>query len=795
MPRPYEVVIKSLSDRPGILLFLLLLLVTISYSNSLFSPLVLDDTESFMESSQMHPQDLFSLASMKQLASTRFGITRFIPLLTFAINNRLAVGNLPFYHLTNIFIHLLAVVTIFFFLRGLLTRTVLNERRSFLPDTLMIIAVCGLWGLSPVQTNAVTYLVQRMTSLAALFYLAALTFYLYGRTAKSRAGRNNYLFLCIISAGLALLSKENSATLPLALLLLEGTIITPGSASRFLARLKMHHWLIICLVLLIILPFPIKILTDIINSYGGRNFNCTERLLTEARVVIWYMSLLALPLPSRLNLDHDPLISKSLLAPPTTILSIILLALIIWTAYRYRHKSSLITFGIFFFFLNLAIESTVVPLELVFEHRLYLPSLGFFLALIGGLDLVLNSCHDRYGKLGDYRLLWMGLVILLCISSIFTSLRNNDWRDELSLYADALSKSPQKPRAYANYGMALGRQGRCQEAIPVLEEAIRLGSKFNEEHISTANNLLNCLKATATPEQAVARGEQLLKNTPDDANLLALPTFLLTMGENYYAAGNYRLALSAFQNALRNERPVNNGYLLVVTAALINEVYNKEGNGSALDMSRFKDKKTAIDFTLAEILLEIRDYQSAEKILAKVDPNSAAAPEQAPLVDLKKRLIDEQNRNRLVAEATDISRDDFLNSNRRFSMAMKLSRLITDHYPPLYFLAERMLTSLKAKNPTDPFVEWYTIRLQSAHKSRTVDLAGLEKTLAINPCFAPLRAIEIDQLLALDKRTEALAAMENLLKIYPGTPDWQSWIIKIQSVKKSLSKGGNNGQN
>lgn len=790
MPRPSDIFIKSPFGRPGVLLLLLLLLIFISYSNSLFSPMILDDQESFMDSSEMLPRD-FSWGSIKQLASTRFGVARVVPLVTFAINNKLSLGNLPFYHLTNIVIHLLVVVTVFFFLQGLLKRTTLKERRSFLPDTLVVIGVCGLWGLSPVQTNAVTYLIQRMTSLMTLFYLMAMTFYLYGRTSKSGAIRTLHLLMCAGSAALAFMSKENSATLPLALLLLECTIITPSSASRFVARLRPLHWLLIIAIALILLPFPLKILEGMVNGFGGRSFSCWERLLTESRVVVWYISLLVLPLPSRMNLDHDFSISKALFSPPTTLLSIILLGSIAALTFGYRHRSQLLTFGVFFFFLNLIIESTVVPLELIFEHRLYLPSLGFYIAVFAGLDLVLTRYHDRYGGLLDYRLLWLVVVIILCIYSILTSLRNNDWRDELTLYADTMTKSPQKPRAYANYGMALGRLGRYQEAIPVLEKAISLGRKFEEESLSSANNLLNCLKATSGPEKTIARGEQLLKNIPDDANMAALPTFLLTMGENYYATGNYPLALSAFQNAMRNEQPGNNGYILVVISALINDVYTKKGDGSALNMARFKDRQTAITFTLAEILLEIRDYGSAEKVLRKIDINSTD-PDLAPLVSLKKRLLDEQKRNRLVAEATDISRDDFLNGDSRNLLSIKLSRLITDHYPPLYFLADWMLARLKTRAPTDPFVEWYSIRLQLARKSPNVDLDTLGKTISVNPYFAPLLEIEVGQLLALNRREEALAAMKKLLEIYPGTPNWQSWMIRIQAIRNGILHGDKN---
>lgn len=777
-------IMRLLAAKPATLLIVLLLMIFIAYANTLTSPPVLDDILTFLENSKVHLRD-FSFASIKQLTATEFGIARFIPMLTFAINNKLAFGNLPYYHLTNISIHLLAVTTLYFFLQGLFARTTLRDQRWFLPSTLLTIGVCGLWGLSPVQTNAVTYLVQRMTSLMALFYLLAMTFYLYGRTAGPGAIRYLHLVLCAGSAGLAFMSKENSATLPLALLLLECTIINPGSATRFLAGLKTRHWLCLGLILLIALPVPLKIVGEMINNYEGRPFTCAERLLTESRVVVWYMSLLALPLPSRMNLDHDFLISRSLLAPPTTLLSIILLCLIVATTFKYRHKSPLLTFGVFFFFLNLIIESTVVPLELVFEHRLYLPSVGFFLALAGGIDLLLTSFHKKSGaECRDYQPFWVGLVIILSISSVLTTFRNNDWQDPSTLYADSLSKSPGKPRAYANYGMALGREGFCDKAIPILEKGISLGTRNNEQYLASANNLVNCLALTAGPSQAAARAEELYKNLPADANLNALPDFLFNLGNNYWASGNYPSALKAYQKALRAESPADNRYILTALAALVNEVYKTKGDASLIGMADLRDRSTAVTYAIAEISLEIRDYETAEEFLAKVDTNSVNQ-EQGPLLKLKNRLTDERLRNRLVAEATDISRDNFFNSSRKNRMMLTLSRLITNHYPPLYFLADWMLTRLRAQNPCNPFVEWYIINLRSTRKSSTFDLDSLKKTIAANPNFAPLLEIEANYLLALSRKEEALASGERLLKIYPGSPNWRYWQITLKELRKS----------
>lgn len=781
MPETTTLLDRFFSARPGILLLWLLVLICIASSNGLFSPPVLDDNRSFLEAGKMHPQE-FSVAAIKQIATTRFGIARFVPLLTFAVNNKLSLGNFAYYHLTNITIHLLAVTTLYFFLQGLFSRTILQGRRTFLPPALIILGVCGLWGLSPVQTNVVTYLVQRMTSLMTLFYLLSMTLYLYGRTAKPGTARLTLLTLSAVSAALAFISKENSATLPLALLLLETTLITPGSLPRLLARLRPRHWLFIGLILLLVLPVPLKYLMQVINSYGSRPFTCWERLLTESRVVVWYLSLLLLPLPGRMNLDHDPLISQSLFAPPSTVLSIILLGVIVVTTWRYRHKSPMITFGVFFFFLNLLIESTVVPLELVFEHRLYLPSVGFFMAGAGIIDLLLTRHQAKLEKYRDPKLYWLGLVVLLASSSLLTTLRNNDWQDKLSLYRDILVKSPEKPRAYTNYGMALGQMGRYEEAIPLLEKAISLGTRYNEVYVTSANNLINCLKHTAGPNQALTRAERLLKDIPDHANQIDLPSFLFNLGNLYWQTGNYPAALKSFQDALRREDPANNGYLLMSISALINDVYKNTGGGDAIGMARFSEDSTAVTYALAETLLDIRNYEETERLLAR-GLTRPTAPEQAAFEKLRTRLTDEQARNRQVAEALDVSRDEFLNRDRKNILILRFAQEITDHYPPLYFLAEQMLMHLKALSPRDPFVEWAIIKLHSARKSPNVDLDSLRQTIAANPNFAPLLEIEIRHLLGLHRQDEALAAMTTLLQTYPGSPNRTYWLVNMQDLR------------
>ncbi len=416
------------------------------------------------------------------------------------------------------------------------------------------------------------------------------------------------------------------------------------------------------------------------------------------------------------------------------------------------------------------------------------------MALVGIIDLSLRKFQSSLGRdIHDFRPIWLGLIIILAVSSLLTTLRNNDWRDAVSLYSDVISKSPKKPRAYANLGLALGKAGRCREAIPLLEKSISLGTRYDEAYLTTANNLTICVKNTAGPSEAVSRAEELMRHIPPMANQIALPDFLSTQGSLYWQIGDYRSALEKFREALGSDSRTDNGYLLMNISALIKDVYKIKGDGSSIGLAEFNDPDTAIIYTLSKMLLDFRYYQAAGQLLANVDANSSS-PEQVKLIELKTRLTDEQNRNRLVAEATDISRDDFISGSRKNLIFLKFSRLITDRYPPLYFLAELMLSDLKKQKPDDPFVALAYIRLHSARKPHTYDLDSLRKVIAANPYFAPLLETECKQLIALNKNDAALNSVERLLQVYPNAHNWRYWKHYIRMQKDNSLHGGGNEQ-
>ncbi|MEW6219641.1 MAG: hypothetical protein AB1634_08940, partial [Thermodesulfobacteriota bacterium] len=361
--------------RLGLPLFGLLALVGLSYANALYSPLVLDDFHSFVEAPELYLKD-FSLASFRRLAETSFGYTRAVPLALFAIDHWLAPGHVVQYHLTNILIHLLAAASLAWLLAELGRTPVGRSCWRFFPPRLVVLFAVGLWAAHPVQTNAVTYLVQRMAALAGLFYFLACACYLAMRRQERRGRRAAWLLALALAAILGLLSKENIATLPVALLLLEGLFVDPTLAQRVQRAVTWRRLAGVLVIAALLLPLAAAPWQAFTEAYALRHFTMAERLFTELRVVVLYLSLLALPLPGRMNLDHDIEVSRSLLQPPTTLAALVVLVALAASAWRLRRQMPVASFGIAWLFLNLIIESSVLPLELAFEHRLYLPSAG-----------------------------------------------------------------------------------------------------------------------------------------------------------------------------------------------------------------------------------------------------------------------------------------------------------------------------------------------------------------------------------------------------------------------------------
>jgi hypothetical protein len=383
------------------------------------------------------------------------------------------------YRLINVLIHLGNGLLLLLFLRATLRTPVLRDqyRTRF---RLLPFAAVALWLVNPLHTQSVTYIVQRMNSMAAMFYLLAFLLYVRARLSPAMLPRWLAAGGALLSFGLAMGSKEYAITLPFFILLYEWYFFRDldGGWLR-----RNCFWLVAVFFFglsMLMLYSGSEPLSAINSSFTGRDFTMAQRLLTQSRVVIFYFSLLLFPHPSRLNLDHYFPLSHSLFDPPTTLLAILLITGVVALAMATARKERLLSFCIIWFLGNLVVESSVIGLEIIFEHRTYLPS-----TLI---SVVMVIAVYRLARPGWPR----GLILagMVAIGMVWTHDRNLVWADDITLWADSLKKSPDKVRPYVNLGLAHKERGQLGKAVDYLSRAVQLEPDYSKARYNLSNALL-----------------------------------------------------------------------------------------------------------------------------------------------------------------------------------------------------------------------------------------------------------------------------------------------------------------
>ena len=770
--------ILKLFSRPLVTVPLLLLLIVFSYANTLYSPFVLDDMHSFVEEPNVYVHD-FSYDSLSKLSNTFFGKARLIPLITFSLNHYMAKGQMPIYHITNIAIHLLVTLTVYFFITILLKTPVGVSALRGIPAAWFSFFAAALWALNPVQTNAVTYIVQRMTSLSALFYLATLAFYVQGRLAVTRTHRGLFYVFSAGMAGCAFLSKENSYMLPAAILLVEWMFISPGIVVKILRGMKWYHWLAIFILAVAVLPLAEPRWTSILNTGNVRPFTWDERLLTQSRVVVYYITLLLLPLPGRMNFDYDFPLSFSIFSPPTTLVAIILLgSVFIWSFYR-RKQYPLIAFGIFWYFLNLVIESSVIPLELVFEHRLYLPSVGFYIACLAMLDRAVAYFKTKHSSREVELVFVLLMIIVVSFYSIATSVRNNVWRDSYALYSDSVKKSPDKPRTHLNLGVAMGRDVNLErESIAVFEKVIALGKPKKERYIQAANNIVVAYANLEEYEEAIARGEKYIEEAPDYVRGQHFPKLMNSLAYAYNKTGQYSKAMQALASGITIAQRRLNSYLVNAMVTTLTVAYDDEEYRDKLELTEENgDRDLSVRLRMARLLSDLREYEKANDFLGAVIETH---PEHEAARELNETIQEKLQKNREQGKVMDIKNHPPYKTSMTYKVSLDLSDFILKRYAPLHFAIGVLLDKAeKASQPDDPFVLWYRIKWYMKTGDIEKLVQALEEAAVQQPDFVPLLRLTGEYYERAGARDKAGQTFAHILDIYPGEPLWLTYEKKI----------------
>ena len=465
---------------------LLVAAVTAAYGRTFSVPFLFDDNTSIALNPSIRR---WSTALWPPLASTSSG--RPVLNLSLAINYALGGMAVGGYHAVNLLIHELAGLALF----GIVRRTIAPWTGP--ATTAVALSIALLWALHPLQTESVTYLIQRAESLMGLFYL--LTLYGFIRGAGS-GGRQRLLWFALSFAAclLGMGTKEVMASAPLIVLLYDRTFLAGSFAEAWRRRWRIHAGLAATWLLLFLL----------VLSTHGRNqtagfggvVSWSSYALTQFPAIAHYLRLCFWPAP--LVFDYG---SALALPSPQVLASVLvvtgLVAASVWALVCHPELGFL---GACFFAI-LAPSSSIVPVatQTMAEHRMYLP-------LIPVVALAALGLCRWLGRAG------LPLCLVLAASFlIVTWRRNGDYQSALALWSDTVVKHPEASRAQNNLGVELAKiPGREPEAIAHFEEALRLKPDFAEAH----NNLGDAWsKVPGRLDEAVAEYEEALRLNPDYA--------------------------------------------------------------------------------------------------------------------------------------------------------------------------------------------------------------------------------------------------------------------------------------
>ena len=409
------------------------------------------------------------------------------------------------------------------------------------------------------NVQAVTYIVQRMASLAALFYVWGILNYIRARMEKQRLRQYVAFSLTLVCFAAAVMSKENAITFPIAILLIELIFFQSNKNGLWRAG---KYLLPLCLlsVLLIFSIMPINI--GNLLDYSHRSFSLQNRLLTEPRVIVYYLSLLFYPVPARLSLLHDIQISTSLFHPFTTILAIGFLAVLGGYSLLTYKKNPIFSFAVLFFLLNHLVESTVLPLELIFEYRNYLPALFLFWPL--SVIFIKGITYYRTKRPSISVLVAVLLAACIISSGFWTYRTNGVWKTEFSLWFDVIKKYPDLARPYQLMGILFARTGK---------------DKLAEKYY-----LLSLTKKTQTP----GRDQHLVYNN---------------LGSIYLKEGKYDKAQKCFQRALDAMPGDAKSYLNLVRTLIKKSDYGEAERLTDLAMKMKTHRKDAEFLNLKGFIL------------------------------------------------------------------------------------------------------------------------------------------------------------------------------------------------
>ena len=479
----------------------IILVGTVIYGNTLQVPWYFDDFQNIVRNQ-----------SIRDLDETwrRVFAPRGLAMFSFALNYHFHGLELPGYHIVNILIHLLTTFFVY-----------LSLKRVFRAQPIIALLAALIFLAHPLQTQSVTYVVQRMTSLAGLFFFLSLFFYVRAREAllegcRFVSLRHLFFYLASLVCGaIAVYTKQNAAILPFSLFLFDRFFLPkhkPG--GLWLALYLLPYFAAPLWMALSQFIFPVVdgkgllVITGTTDPAKGMTVAKSSDfeymlsyLVTEFSVIWLYIRLLFLPYGQALDYQYP--LTPSLLAIKNTIAFFGLAALMTF-AWVSRKRLSLVSFGILWFFIALSVESTIIPLDPVFEHRLYVPMFGFAVLVPQLLDWL----HRRKAKI-------VILSLTVTLYAVLTWVRNETWSNENAFYEDQYSKVPHGTRIMIALSKNYIDMGRDQDAEMLLRKVVRIDPRVEDAYI----NLSNIMIQKQRMEEALQLLKQGLQTNPYSSKL------------------------------------------------------------------------------------------------------------------------------------------------------------------------------------------------------------------------------------------------------------------------------------
>ena len=463
----------------------------LAYWFGLSGPLFFDDLPNLSENYRLIDLDSAEADSWRTAAysSTAGMFYRPLSMITFAANLAFFGELSPFsLKATNLAFHLLTSFCVYYFC-GLILRSpaLIGSKFSELDRKYIAIFAAAIWALHPLHVSTVLYAVQRMAQLSTLGVLAGLIVFLRYRLKWAESGcTGGELFATalwlIIIAIMAVLSKENGAILIWLIPVLELTLFRGQWAGKTYSFLEVSAWLVFLTPLLLIIVALLLEPSAVGARFGNREFTLEERLLTQSRILWHYLGWLSWPDIRNMGFHHDDItLSYNLLNPLTTLGSLIAWFSALVAAWLLRDRSPLVIFGLLFYLVSHSIESSFLPLEMVYEHRNYLPSVGLTVAF----SCIFWMCGKR---IAPERVSFVAVLITLGLFAL-CAMRSMVWSDFQSLAYFNVKNHPNSPRANFLYGQMLYAESNALRSVASESDQRKTGVVSARSHFERMHEL------------------------------------------------------------------------------------------------------------------------------------------------------------------------------------------------------------------------------------------------------------------------------------------------------------------